>query len=115
MNRRQLIVISAAAAAVVTLGAGSVFYDRSGAGAGAASGDTENLVRPHSPVFGPSEAPVTIVEFFDPSCEACRAFYPFVKNILAQYPDDVRLVLRYAAFHGGSDQAIGTLEAAPGR
>ena len=66
-------------------------------------------------MFGPSEAPVTIVEFFDPSCEACRAFYPFVKNILTQYPDDVRLVLRYAAFHGGSDQAIGTLEAAPGR
>ena len=35
------------------------------------------LVRMHSPVFGPQNARVTIVEFFDPACEACRAFYPF--------------------------------------
>lgn len=113
MNRRQLIVLSVAVAAAAALGASAVFYDRiSGAGEGPASGDTDGLVRAHSPVFGPSEAPVTIVEFFDPSCEACRAFYPFVKNILAQYPDDVRLVLRYAAFHDGSDQAVGILEAA---
>ena len=27
------------------------------------------LVRFHSPVFGPSNASVTIVEFFDPACE----------------------------------------------
>jgi protein-disulfide isomerase len=33
------------------------------------------LVRMHSPVFGPQNARVTIVEFFDPACEACRAFY----------------------------------------
>ena len=32
------------------------------------------LVRFHSPTFGPADAPVIIVEFFDPSCEACRAF-----------------------------------------
>ena len=112
MNRRQLIVISAAAAAVVTLGAGSVFYDRSGAGAGAASGDTENLVRPHSPVFGPSEAPVTIVEFFDPSCEACRAYHPVVQEIRRQFPTQVRVVLRYTVFHEGSDEAVRILEAA---
>ncbi|WP_268932216.1 DsbA family protein [Mesorhizobium microcysteis] len=62
--------------------------------------------------MGPPDAPVTIVEFFDPSCEACRAFHPLVKNILAQYPDDVRVVFRYAAFHDGSDQAVGIIEAA---
>src|SRR3546814_2889409 len=32
------------------------------------------LVRMHSPVFGAASAKVTIVEFFDPSCETCRAF-----------------------------------------
>lgn len=70
------------------------------------------LVRMHSPVFGPQGAPVTIVEFFDPACETCRAFYPVVKDLLAQYPDDVRLVLRYAPFHQGSDQVVKLLEAA---
>lgn len=69
------------------------------------------LVRFHSPVFGPSSAPVTIVEFFDPACETCRAFYPIVKKILDQYPDDVRLVIRYAPFHGGSDRVVKLLEA----
>ena len=65
----------------------------------------------HSPVLGPQNAPVTIVEFFDPACETCRAFYPIVKQLMAQYPKDVRLVLRYAPFHQGSDQIIKLLEA----
>lgn len=70
------------------------------------------LVRMHSPVLGPQTAPVTIVEFFDPACETCRAFYPIVKSLMAKYPDDVRLVIRYAPFHQGSDQVVKLLEAA---
>ncbi|MDP2985103.1 thioredoxin domain-containing protein [Hydrogenophaga sp.] len=70
------------------------------------------LVRMHSPVLGPQGAPVTIVEFFDPACETCRAFYPLVKNLMAQYPNDVRLVIRYAPFHQGSDVVVKLLEAA---
>lgn len=70
------------------------------------------LVRSHSPVLGPANARVTIVEFFDPACEACRAFYPIVKQIMAQYPDDVRVVLRYTPLHKGSDVAVRILETA---
>ncbi len=70
------------------------------------------LIRFHSPVIGPANAPVTIVEFFDPACEACRAFHPVVKDILATYPDKVRVVMRYAAFHDGSDTAVKILESA---
>lgn len=73
---------------------------------------TAQLVRDHSPVFGPKDAPVTIVEFFDPACESCRAFHPIIKDIMATYPDEVRVVLRYAAFHPPSEQAIRLLEAA---
>ena len=73
---------------------------------------TDRLVRFHSPIFGPTNAPVTIVEFFDPACETCRAFYPMVKELMKQYPNDVRLVLRYAPFHQGSDQVVKLLEAA---
>ena len=70
------------------------------------------LVRMHSPVFGPQTAPVTIVEFFDPACETCRAFYPLVKDLMAKYPQDVKLVIRYAPFHQGSDQVVKLLESA---
>lgn len=73
----------------------------------------EILVRPYSPVIGPENALVTIVEFFDPACEACRAFYPILKGILAEHPKDVRIVIRYAAFHGdASMEAVRVLEAA---
>ncbi|MEK9529753.1 MAG: thioredoxin domain-containing protein, partial [Gammaproteobacteria bacterium] len=67
----------------------------------------ETLIRSYSPIIGPEEAPVTIVEFFDPACEACRAFHPIVKDILAEHDGDVRVVLRYTPFHGeASEQAI---------
>ena len=69
------------------------------------------FVRPHSPVVGPKNAPVTIVEFFDPSCEACLAMYPYVKRIMAEYPKDVRLVIRYLPLHKGSEEAIRIIEA----
>ncbi len=73
----------------------------------------EALARPYSPVLGPKEAPVTIVEFFDPACETCRAFHPIVKDIMEEHGAAVRLVIRYTPFHGeGSEEAIRVLEAA---
>ena len=77
-----------------------------------ASEQSERLVRMHSPVIGPREAPVTIVEFFDPACETCRAFYPVVKDLMKQYPTRVRLVIRYAPFHQGSGEVVKLLESA---
>ena len=73
----------------------------------------EPLVRSHSPILGPEDAPVSIVEFFDPACEACRAFHPVVKDILAEHGDAVRVVIRYTPFHGeASEEAIRVLESA---
>tara|TARA_R110000868_G_scaffold187715_1_gene430257 strand:+ start:1409 stop:2053 length:645 start_codon:yes stop_codon:yes gene_type:complete len=70
------------------------------------------LERDHSPTLGPDDAKVTLVEFLDPECESCRAFYPFVKELMAKHPNDIRLVVRYAPFHGNSKFAIKILEAA---
>ena len=70
------------------------------------------LIRMHSPAEGKADAPVVIVEFFDPACDTCRAFYPLVKNMLKTHPDRLRLVLRYAPFHEGSDKVVALLEAA---
>ena len=70
------------------------------------------LVRADSPTLGRAEAPVTIVEFFDPECESCRAFNPFTKQILGEYGDQVRLVVRYVPGHANSTLAVLALEAA---
>ncbi|MBS3651963.1 thioredoxin domain-containing protein [Pseudaminobacter sp. 19-2017] len=109
MNRRT-VVIGTVALAAAGFAAAAAYYP--GGRAPAAPEGENTLVRPHSPVIGPADAPVTIVEFLDPSCEACRAFYPIVKQILAAYPEKTRLVIRYAPLHEGSDEAVRILEAA---
>lgn len=77
-----------------------------------ANENNEPFVRDYAVTLGSEDAKVTLVEFFDPACEACKAFYPFVKNMLAQYPSQLRLVVRYAPFHQGSDYYVRILEAA---
>lgn len=72
----------------------------------------EALVRMYSPTLGKEDAPVTIVEFFDPACETCKTFYPLVKDLMAQHSGKIRLVVRYAPFHEGSDGVVTVLEAA---
>jgi protein-disulfide isomerase len=111
---RQRIVVVVALLLVAAFAVGSMLYTTSVREAAQflASQQAEALIRPHAPVIGPEDAKVTIVEFFDPSCEACRAFYPMVKQIMAFYPRDVRLVLRYAALHEGSDEAVRIIEGA---
>jgi len=68
--------------------------------------------RQNAPVKGPVDARVTIVEFFDPACGTCADFYPLVKNLIDQYPGKVRVMMRYAPLHTGSDEVVKMLEAA---
>jgi protein-disulfide isomerase len=112
MNKRAL-VIATTLLAICGFAAAGYFYTRSAANDDvAAVGNGTNLVRPASPVIGPDDARVTIVEFLDPACETCRAFYPIVKQIMAKHAKAVSLVVRYAPFHDGSEEAVRILEAA---
>ena len=74
--------------------------------------NTENLIRPDSPVLGAADAPVTVVEFYDPECEACAAFHPSVKKLLKDYEGKIRLVARYMPLHPNSLSAATFTEAA---
>lgn len=74
--------------------------------------DRTALIRAHSPSEGRADAPVVIVEFFDPACGTCRDFYPKVKQLMADNPNRIRLVMRYTPFHKGSDKVVALLEAA---
>lgn len=113
MNRRWLITSTLAAVVLAFVAGAWVYKSRSAQEARlAARSHDEALVRAHAPVFGNPAAKVTIVEFFDPSCETCRAFYPVVKSIVNASFGQVRLVVRYAPLHKGSDTAVQILEAA---
>jgi protein-disulfide isomerase len=74
--------------------------------------DDTLLIRSDSPMLGPTTAPVTIVEFLDPECESCRAAFPFVKQLLEEYDERVRLVVRYFPLHNNSVLAATVTEAA---
>lgn len=70
------------------------------------------LVPTYAPTMGPPDAPVTIVEFLDPECEACSAMNPIVKKIMKEYDGKIRLVVRYMPFHQNSKFAANILEGA---
>lgn len=115
MSRRPLI-LSILVLVSAVFGGAAWFASQSASNVETASlppEQAEALIRSHSPILGREDAPVTIVEFFDPACEACRAFHPVVKDIMAEHGDAVRVVIRYTPFHGeGSEIAVRILEAA---
>ncbi|WP_294930638.1 thioredoxin domain-containing protein [uncultured Paracoccus sp.] len=117
MNRRTVVIGSLALGAAAFAGGAWQVARRREAAQTAAIAETlrdqpDALIRPYSPILGPADAPVTLVEFFDPSCEACRAFHPAVSRLLRDHPEELRVVLRYTPFHRGSDEAVRILEAA---
>jgi protein-disulfide isomerase len=79
---------------------------------GAKKLDLAIFVKPHSPVKGLADAKVTVVEFFDPECEACRAMHPIMAALISEYGGKVRFVMRYMPFHSSSRYAISALEEA---
>jgi len=70
------------------------------------------FVRDHSSTLGSAEAKVYLIEFMDPACETCADFFPLVKQIMDANPGKIKLVIRYAPFHDGSDYFVKILEAA---
>lgn len=113
MKRKTLFIIGAVALLLAFVFA-ALFHTAEKTKESTQLADTHRdaLVRMHSPTLGNQDAPVVIVEFLDPACETCSRFYPWVKELMAAHPDQIRLVLRYAPFHEGSDKVVAILEAA---
>lgn len=113
MKNKWVVVLTIAAVMAVFAAAALLFKEGSKREVTqAAQTNSDALVRAHSPIFGSPAAKITIVEFFDPSCETRRAFYPVVKRIVNASFGQVRLVIRYAPLHKGADTAVKILEAA---
>jgi protein-disulfide isomerase len=60
----------------------------------------------HSPVKGPENAPITIVEFSDYQCPFCARSEPLIKEALAAYPTQARLVYKQFPLVGIHPQAM---------
>lgn len=107
MNKKILVLFAVSLTLAVFVIGAKLYRDQQ-----AKPVEQEGLVRPHAPWLGEENAPVTVVEFFDPECESCRRFHPMTKMLLDEFKGKVKLVLRYAPFHQNSQFAVKILEAA---
>jgi protein-disulfide isomerase len=111
MKRKTLFIL----AAVLLMGGfllATLIYKSAEDGQAKAVANQALLVRFHAPTLGPQDAKVHIVEFLDPACETCRAFYPFVKQLMESNPGKIKLSTRHIPLHEGADSVVKMLEAA---
>ncbi|MBE7191348.1 MAG: thioredoxin domain-containing protein [Gordonia polyisoprenivorans] len=91
------------------------FDNRDDAATPAAESPVDLLVRPDSHRLEPAgDGAVTFVEFLDFECEACRALFPVVEQLRADYRGRVTFVLRYFPIpsHINAERAARAVEAA---
>lgn len=56
--------------------------------------------------YGKMDSPVTITEFVDFQCEACYAYYPYVKQVKEKYKDQVKFQVRNFPITSGHQFAM---------
>jgi protein-disulfide isomerase len=113
MKKPTIVIASAVVVALVFGGSAYYYKTQQAQEISALAGAEESVfVRAASPSMGAESAIVQVVEFFDPACESCRMMYPYVKSLMRANEGKMRLTLRYATFHEGSDYVVKVLEAA---
>jgi protein-disulfide isomerase len=112
MNRKIVFIVSVVVLLLVFAG-GALLYksDKLQRWTKVIGQSQPALTSLHSPSLGNADAKVHIVEFLDPACETCAAFYPQVKKIMAANPDRIRLSVRHLPLHNGSLEVVKMLEA----
>ena len=111
-SSRRSLVLGIVIALLAVLAGSFLFSSKSTQPSGTDDGArAAALASEHSPTVGDPGARVHIVEFLDPACETCAMFYPLVKQVMAQNPGKIRLSVRHAAFHEGSEFVVRLLEA----
>lgn len=66
-------------------------------------------------IYGLQDSHVTLTEYIDFQCEACRAYYPTMKEIKEKYKDQVTIQIKHlpiASSHPFAKMAAGYAEAA---
>ena len=62
----------------------------------------KELLNSMDPTVGPSDAKVTVIEYFDPNCPHCQALHPVMKEVIAEYQDRVHFVYKPFAIKAAS-------------
>ena len=54
--------------------------------------DYEALIQPGDAVKGNPDAPVTVIEYFDPNCPHCKHAHPIMEEVAERYGDQARFI-----------------------
>jgi protein-disulfide isomerase len=113
MNKKIIVISSAIILVLLFIIGGQIYKSQKTKRIGfLAQENASTFVRKYSPTLGGDDAKVFLVKFTDPACETCRAFHPYVKELMKAYRGRIMLVMRYAPFHRGSDNMVRILESA---
>ena len=113
MNQRTIFALVGGILVLAFLLASMIYRNHQASVQGGVVSQNQSIVeRQGAATKGPVDARVTIVEFLDPACETCADFLPMVTGLIKKYPGKVRVMVRYAPLHPGSDQVVRMLEAA---
>lgn len=105
MNQAKLVVGILVGMVIVLAGAGWLITKFEGNGSKLVDAVGEARL-----ATGSAQAKVTIVEFSDFQCPACRQAEAVIKQILADYPQEVRLVYRHLPLTQIHNQAMAAAE-----
>ena len=76
--------------------------------------DEKDLIAPHTYVRGSLNPKVTIVEFSDYGCPACKQWHPVLESVMGQFPNDISWGYRHFPLpqHKNADKAAVAAQAA---
>lgn len=113
-RRRNLMLTAGLVAVFAAIAAVFVVVDRSGDDAPALAAGESRYVRADSHRLSTApDGKVTLVEFLDFECEACRAYFPVVEELRTAYEGKVTFVARYFPLpgHFNAERAARAVEA----
>lgn len=114
-RRRNVKATLAVVAAFAVIAVAFVLINRATADPGAtlATGETQYVRADSHRLQTAADGKVTLVEFLDFECEACRAYFPVVESLREQYEGKVTFVARYFPIpsHFNAERAARAVEA----
>lgn len=94
MNQETKILGIIGAITLLVVVGGAILFSTNNPNAPQASVEPSQLVVDYAPTRGNADAKVTIVEFSDYQCPACKAAYQDVERIINEYGDQIYFVYR---------------------
>ena len=94
MSAETKIIAGIIGGTILLVGAAAFLLGRGGNSTNSPTVDTTILIRADSHAIGSAQAKVTVVEFSDFQCPACKAAEPTVEEILNKYQDKIKFVYR---------------------